>query len=180
MPKAEIQNGLAECIKYGASLDKRFFKYLEKNIPLIYKPEKDSEYNYNQKVLNKIIEISIRLKSRVVQIDNKETGLRRVLNYGHTFGHAIEAASKHKIPHGHAISIGMCLINEKLVRDKILKNKDAQRIKQLLDNTGLPTSLPDNIKKSDLLTLMKSDKKNKNRGQINFVKIKKIGDFILE
>lgn len=175
LPESEIRSGLAEIIKYAVSLDKNLFSYLEKNVEKIFQPEKNSPWKYNHHILNKLITASCRIKASIVELDEKENFLRLVLNYGHTFGHAIEKASQYKIPHGYAIAIGMNLANEKAVEESLLKEKHAARIKQLLQKTKLPCELPKNIKKSDLFNIMKRDKKNLSQNQIRYVLIRKIG-----
>ncbi|MBU1151479.1 3-dehydroquinate synthase [Patescibacteria group bacterium] len=161
LPQKQIRNGLAEVIKYGVIKDKKLFEYLEKNIK---NPD-----------MNKIIAQSVKIKSQIVQKDEKEAGLRMILNYGHTYGHAIERMSKFKLLHGYAISIGMVLANKDAVKMGLLKKEDADRIKKLLTSYGLPIVTLHKPTTKDI----QSDKK-KSGSQINFVLPTTIGKVIIK
>ena len=113
--------------------------------------------------MNKIIEQSVKIKKKVVESDEKEEGIRKILNYGHTYGHAVERLSGYKHPHGYAISIGMVLENKIAVKKKFLSTKDSERIKKLLKKAGLPVITMQIPKLTDL----KSDKKRTG----NFIKM---------
>lgn len=166
LPKTQIVNGLAEIIKYGVILDKNLFKYIEQNLGAILACKTEA--------MIKIIKQSIKIKASVIEKDEKEFGKRMVLNYGHTYGHALEKLSNYKLAHGFAISIGMIMINEIAQEKGILREKDAERIKSLLTKSGLPitSTLKPTIK--DLL----SDKK-KIGNYINFIYPTKIGKAII-
>lgn len=166
LPKIQIVNGLAEIIKYGVILDKSLFKYIEQNLQDIL--------NCKTEALNKIIKRSVQIKASVIEKDEKEFGKRMLLNYGHTYGHALEKLSNYKLAHGFAISIGMITINEIAQEKGILREKDAARIKSLLKKSGLPITsmLKPTIK--DLL----SDKK-KVGNYISFIYPTKIGKAII-
>jgi 3-dehydroquinate synthase len=156
LPVKQIQNGLAEVIKYGVTRDKRLFKFLERN-------------------MDKILKKSIKVKINIVRKDEKEeTGLRAILNYGHTYGHALEKLSGYKLLHGFAISIGMIIANKIAVKKGLMKEKHAQRIKKLLEATGLPVTTMKNVTKKDLL----SDKK-KEGDYVNLILATKIGKAII-
>ncbi|MGH7884712.1 MAG: 3-dehydroquinate synthase, partial [Thermodesulfobacteriota bacterium] len=99
--KKEINEGLAEVIKYGVIMDKNFFSYLEENIEEVHK--------HDDEVILNIIKTSCMIKAEVVKKDEKESNLRKILNFGHTIGHAIEQLSEYTISHGEAISRGMVL-----------------------------------------------------------------------
>lgn len=170
LPEKQIRNGLAEIIKYGVIKSKKLFKFLEQNLQNIF--------NKNKKTLTYIIEKSVKIKIKIVQKDEKDIketeGKRIILNYGHTYGHAIEKLSGFKLLHGFAISIGMVLANKMAVEKGILKQKTADRIKKLLKNAGLPVITMKKITKKDLL----SDKK-KEGNYIKFILPKKIGKAIV-
>ena len=163
----QIRNGLSEVIKCSVIKDKKLFEFIEKNLEKIL--------SLSQPELIKIIERSVSIKTEIVQKDEKENlGFRQLLNYGHTFGHAVERMSNYKLLHGYAISIGMVLANNLAVEKKLLKKVDAERIKNLLKGADLP-----------ILTLQKptlkditSDKK-KEGDFINFVLPKKIGEAVI-
>ena len=131
LPEKQIRNGLAEVIKYGVIRDKKLFKFIEQNL--------DKIFAHDEKALTYITKKSIQIKTKVVEKDESEhTNLRIILNYGHTYGHAIEKKSGYKLLHGYAISIGMVIANQIAVRKKIMKKQDADRIRNLLKKAGLP------------------------------------------
>jgi len=155
LSQAQIKNGLAEIIKSAVIRDKKLFEFLEQNIAKIL--------SGSEKEMNKIVAQTIKIKKRIVKADEKEKGGRIVLNYGHTYGHAIEKLSNYKILHGHAVAIGMVLENRLAVEKKLLSSRDAKRIKKLLIKAGLPVATIKNPRLQDL----KSDKKKEG----NFIKM---------
>ena len=151
LPKKQMRNGLAEVIKYGVIANPSILKILER--------KKDAIFACDQKVLSKIISSCIKIKSNLVVADEKENGVRKYLNYGHTIGHAIEKLSKFSIQHGEGIAIGMSIINTISVSKKWMSKKDAQTIKNLLKLYGLPTKLARAINNVKLINTLKMDKK---------------------
>lgn len=166
LPIKQIRCGLAEVIKYGVIKDVGLFKFIEQHLDKILKLE--------EKTLNQIIKRSVEIKAEVVQKDEKESGYRMILNYGHTFGHALEKRSGYKLLHGYAISIGMVLANEMAVAKKLLPKTIAERIKKLFKRAGLPTSTMKKLTLKDL----QSDKKRQG-AYINLILPKKIGQVII-
>lgn len=169
LPKTEFLNGLSEVLKYGIIKDKKLFELIEK---ATLKAEIDDE-----KFLNTIITRSCEIKAEIVSADEKEQGIRKSLNYGHTFGHALETISSHRISHGQAIAIGMKLINKISVAKNFMSTKDEQRIHSLINKLELCgkhkiSTNPNYAEK--LWTIIKKDKKNLNN-QIHFVIAEKIG-----
>ncbi|HMD14238.1 MAG TPA: 3-dehydroquinate synthase, partial [Bacteroidota bacterium] len=124
LPDREFRSGLAEVIKYGAILDADFFKYIERNHQKILKR--------NHVVLTTMIQRCCELKRNVVQKDERESGLRKILNFGHTFGHAIETLSQYRLLHGEAISIGMVLEAKLSTRITNLPLADLIRLESIL------------------------------------------------
>ena len=110
----------------------------------------------------------------IVDKDEKESGLRMILNYGHTYGHAIEKATKYQVPHGHAVAIGMVLINDIAVKAGVMKKNDASRIKELLNRANLPTKLPKNLNKTKLRPFLSKDKK-RTFDKLNWIIVPEIG-----
>jgi 3-dehydroquinate synthase len=166
LPDEDIRNGLAEVIKYGIIDDVAFFNFLEENMRAI--KERDRE------VLEKIVQNSCRIKKEIVEIDERELGLRRVLNFGHTIGHAIEAESNYTISHGAAVSLGMVAavrISEKLYD---LPGADRKRIEHLLESMGLASSIPQAITTDGIMARLRVDKK-KEGDMINLVLLKRMG-----
>ena len=166
LPEKQIRSGLGEVIKYGAIYDKRFFRYLEQNL--------DKIYARDEKTLGYIIKKSVKIKGKVVQADEKEAGHRMILNYGHTYGHAIEKLSNYTLLHGYAISIGMVIANKMAVKRGLMTKEDAERIKKIFKDAGLPVTTTKKPKAKDLL----SDKK-KDGNKINFVFVTKIGKAVI-
>ena len=116
----------------------------------------------------------------MVSKDEREAGLRAILNFGHTIGHAIETATGYtRFLHGEAIAIGMCAAARIAVRMGIFQEKDAERIKNLVELYKLPSTMPDNINISDINNAMEVDKKVK-AGKIRFILPESIGKVRIE
>jgi 3-dehydroquinate synthase len=167
LPEKEVLNGCAEIVKHAAIADREMFKFLEDNYKGILALEKD--------VIENAVCDSIRIKSRIVNMDEMERGERRKLNFGHTVGHALEKVAK--VSHGEAVSAGMaaaCMISERM---GLLKHKDRSRVEELLANLGLPISLQaDNEKLFDAIG--KDKKREKDR--IHFVLLEGIGEAVIK
>jgi 3-dehydroquinate synthase len=125
-----IRNGLAEAIKYGVIQDEKLFKFIEKNIAELIKLKPSAT--------NRLIRDCQKIKLAIVAKDEKEAGVRKILNYGHSFGHVLEKRSEYTLLHGFAISLGMVLANQKAVELGLLEREDAECIKKLLKAAGLP------------------------------------------
>ncbi len=161
LPERELKAGLAEVIKYGAIRDAEFFRELENGLPV------------GARMVRRCCEI----KADVVGADETETtGVRAILNFGHTVGHALEAAGTYAgLLHGEAISIGMCVAAELSVKRGELPAADVARIRALLAQTGLPTKLDAKIGVPALLPAMRLDKKAE-AGRLRFVLLRKLGE----
>jgi len=129
LPKREFGAGIAEIVKMAVTFDKEFFDFLEKaNL-------------HDKKDLAKAIEKSVRTKAKVVELDEKENGVRAVLNYGHTFAHVIEHETNYReFLHGEAVSIGIIMANKLAQNLGLLTQEEALRIKNLLQKYNIPTS----------------------------------------
>lgn len=160
LPRREILGGMAEVIKYGASLDADFFRRLEQRRERILALDADC--------LNLVAARCCALKARVVEEDEREGGLRRVLNFGHTIGHAVEAASDFALPHGFAVSIGMCAATELAQVCGYAPAGLKEEIAGLLAACGLPTEIPPDIDRERVAALMRADKKGVD-GRLFFV-----------
>ncbi|MBN2306479.1 3-dehydroquinate synthase [Candidatus Peregrinibacteria bacterium] len=160
LPKREFNSGMAEVIKYAATLDASLAKDLMRD-------ELD---------LDTILEKSARAKVSVVQQDVKEDRLRQVLNFGHTFGHAIESQSDYALLHGEAISIGMIQANK--VAQKLGKQQPEtdQMIRRLLERFELPIELPKDMTVEDLLPYIVRDKKKSGK-EISFIIAPEMGKY---
>ena len=167
LPKREVLCGLVEVIKHGIILDNKFFCWVERNA-INLKKLKISSIEF-------AIKKSIEIKAKVVTKDEKEKGLRAILNFGHTFGHAIETAGENKLyTHGEAVALGMLAASNLSEIISNLSNSEIERIKNLLVKLGIQTSLKKKIDTNSLIKLMESDKK-KDKGVINFITVEKIG-----
>ena len=166
LPDRELRSGLAEVIKHGLALDAPFFDWLEKNIEHILKKDAQS--------LVYAVRRSCELKARIVAEDEKETGARALLNFGHTFGHAIEAATGYGTwLHGEAVAAGMVMAAELSALMGHLKKTDVGRVRDLLRRAGLPVAGPA-LAPERLMELMALDKKAA-QGRTRFVVLDAIG-----
>jgi 3-dehydroquinate synthase len=167
LPEREYRSGLAEVVKYGVILDTEFFEYLEANATAINER--------NQEVLIKVISRCCRLKADVVEKDEREeTGLRAVLNYGHTFGHAFESLSGYgKLLHGEAVSIGMCCAARLAAILNRVDKQFVERQQKLLEVLELPIETP-KLNHDQILSSMMHDKKVEH-GKLRFVLPSRMG-----
>lgn len=163
LDRQEFIGGFAEIIKHGAIKDKNLFEFIENN----YQTALD--YNYNS--ILRMVRDSVIIKSKVVEEDEREKGERRKLNFGHTFGHAIEKITS--ISHGQAVAIGMNMAAQASVKLGMLQAEEAERLKKLIVNMQLPFSLP--LDKTELFNAMKKDKKREGE-EIHLVLLKSIGE----
>jgi len=156
LPPAQLRAGLQESIKAGIIYDAKLFRYMEQNADAILAPKKNPDPN----VLTGIVAASVRVKADVVSKDEKESGLRMILNFGHTIGHAIEAATNYKqLLHGEAVAWGSIAALNVAVARKTIAPKDADRITQLILRYGpLP---PFKATAEKLVALTSRDKKNR-------------------
>ena len=171
LPAREFRAGLAEVIKYGIIYDAKLFTRLERDLPKLLQQ--------HPATLAAVIARCCQIKAAVVGLDENETGLRAILNFGHTLGHGLEAISKYgKYLHGEAISIGQVAAARISQAQAGLPAKDTARITALFKNTGLPTSVKLTLAQTKrLFTAIQLDKKV-TAGQINFVLAKKIGQVL--
>jgi 3-dehydroquinate synthase len=167
LPAREWIAGLAEVIKYGVIDDATFFDFLDRNIERIV--------HYDEEAVSRVITRSCEIKAQVVAQDERESGRRRILNFGHTIGHALEAASGYRgLVHGEAVAIGM-VQEADLARYLGLCGMDVvERIRHIVQAAGLPHALP-RISFVKLWSAMQSDKKVLH-GTVYCVLPKRIGD----
>jgi 3-dehydroquinate synthase len=165
LPNEEWVNGFAEVIKHAAIKDAALFRDLEKN--------SINSYRKSKKSLTELIRKNVLIKTAVVQKDEFEGNDRRLLNFGHTLGHAVE--NVYHLPHGHAISIGIkaaCLISEEM-----LNFKETARVTSLLQQYGLPIDMPVDFGK--VVEIMRMDKK-KSRDIMHYVLLEKLGKAVIK
>ena len=167
----QLSAGLAEIIKYGLIRDLPFFEWLESNMQKMLERDPQS--------LAYAIDRSCQNKAEVVAADEKEGGVRATLNLGHTFGHAIEAASGYgKWLHGEAVGTGMLLAADLSARMKLLRDADVHRIENILDKALLPTRAPANMDFETFMKYMAVDKKVE-AGNIRLILLKGIGEAVM-
>ena len=167
VPPEEILSGFAEIIKHGAIADRDLFDYLEKN--------RDLALELDSQVIEKLVHASVIIKSKVVSQDETEKGERRKLNFGHTFGHAIEKITK--VKHGEAVSAGMVLAAELAVKKGALALDGSQRLRDLLESYGLPVRL--RFDGREVLDTLRMDKK-RHGDRLYFVLLHEIGNAFIE
>jgi len=166
LPERELRAGLAEVIKHGLILDRAFTDWLDANLPALLARE--------PRALAHAVRRSCELKARVVAADERETGLRAILNFGHTFGHAFESGLGYgQWLHGEAVAAGMVMAAELSVRAGMLARADATRVRALLARAGLPVAGPA-LAPERIVELMQVDKKAA-AGRIRFVLLSGIG-----
>lgn len=166
LPKKELSGGAVEMIKHGLIADCNLFEYLEKHaVPIL---ALDCE------LLERAIFESCRIKKEIVEKDEKEKGIRVLLNYGHTIGHALERLTHYSLSHGEAVAIGLLVESYFSLKLGMLDQKSFDRIKNILVLYGLSLKLPFPVSASDMLEAMALDKKSL-KGLPRFVMIDAIG-----
>ncbi|MDH7602023.1 MAG: 3-dehydroquinate synthase [Armatimonadota bacterium] len=175
LPMRELRAGLAEVVKHGIICDKVFFEFVRENARHLLARREDA--------LREAIRRSVEIKRDVVQQDERESGLRAVLNYGHTVGHAIEAATGYvKYKHGEAVAVGM--VAEALIAERggVTEESVLEPVRDAVCRLGLPSTLDPTISAEDLLQAMELDKKVR-AGEIRMalpVRIGKCSVFTIE
>lgn len=178
LPEREIKAGYAEIVKYGALGDEPFFAWLEK---------RGGDILTGDSTARRIaVKRSCEAKAEIVSADEKEGGVRALLNLGHTFGHALETACGHsgRLLHGEAIAAGMCLAFDFSVSRRICPPADAERLKAHLRGSGLPAGLADisgadAFKAEELFAHMLQDKKV-DQGAVTLILVRRLGEAFIE
>ncbi len=156
LPEEEFRNGLAEIAKIAVGLDAPFFRRIEKIASRLRKND--------VRQLSWLIARAVGLKAAVVEKDEFESGLRKVLNLGHTIGHAVEASSGYAVKHGAAVAIGMAAESELAVRLGLMPEQDRIRLMDTLHALRLPTTLPRIHNPGQFLAALAADKKSRAEG----------------
>jgi 3-dehydroquinate synthase len=167
LPVTELANGLAEVVKHALIDDAAYFDYIENNFQKIL--------NLDEDALRHVTLRSYQIKSDVVLCDEKEQNLRRILNFGHTFGHSIEKVAG--ISHGHAVSIGMEIALRLSLKYSSLSQNQHERVIRLLRNLNLPVSTSADPQK--IVDALTADKKREDK-EIHFVLLENIGRAVIK
>lgn len=173
LPAREFASGLAEVVKYGVIWDAVLFDRLEETL--------DGILARDGGLLEEIVARCCEIKADVVAMDERESGVRAILNFGHTFGHALERAGGYgQVLHGEAVAVGMAYACELSVGEKGFDRKDADRVIALLERAGLPVRIEQAMAGTtweSLRAVMASDKKARNR-ELRFVLAEKMGSVV--
>lgn len=175
LPDRELHCGMAEVIKMAAGFDEEFFCRLENNGTQL---ENVKDF---AAVAPQIIRRCCELKAEVVRQDERESlsGVRELLNFGHTFGHAIETLSNFTLLHGECVAIGMVIAGRAALMRNMWSNSAQERMTALLKMAGLPTAIPDDFAFDKVLQLMRRDKKNRD-GRIALIIPEKLGSLTVK
>ncbi len=169
LPQREIASGMAETIKHACMADGAFFSYLEEHMEEILALKREPcEYMAGK---------NCQIKYRVVMQDERESGLREILNLGHTVGRAIETVSGYRLLHGEAVAIGLVAEAHLSGYLGFLRDADVERMTALLARAGLPVRIPDYIDREELVKKLYTDKKVRD-GRIRFVLQDAIGSVV--
>ncbi|HYA32011.1 MAG TPA: 3-dehydroquinate synthase [Thermodesulfovibrionales bacterium] len=167
LPRRELLAGMAEVIKYGVICDEALFRFLEE--------KREKILGLDGGAVEHLVKRSCEIKADVVSKDERETGLRAILNYGHTVGHAIETVTGYsEYLHGEAVAIGMCLEAEISSLLGIMDRREVERIRSLVTSYGLPCRMPSEIDAGGLTAAMLHDKKTV-AGRLKFILPERIG-----
>ena len=169
LPKRQLCSGLAETIKHACMADREFFDFLDKNI--------DNIFSFDKEVCEHIAECNCRIKYAVVMKDERESGLREILNLGHTVGRAVETVSEYRLLHGEAVAIGLAAQAHLSRKLGYMTDSEVNAVESLLKKAELPVTIPDYIDREELVKKLYTDKKVRD-GKLRFVIQKGIGEVV--
>jgi len=170
LPKEELLGGLAEVIKYGVIYDEEFFSFLRDN--------REGILSLDSELIKRTVHRCCKIKAEVVSADEREGGIRRILNYGHTIGHAVEGASDYILIHGFAVSIGMVAAARLAVLNGVLTKDDCDKIFEVLQAYGLPVEVPKTLDRARIKRYLLTDKKTVG-GKVFYVLPSQIGRTVI-
>jgi 3-dehydroquinate synthase len=166
LPAAELRAGLAEAIKHGAIADAAYFDWISDSVEAILACERAA--------VARLVARSVEIKADVVGKDETESGPRKMLNFGHTIGHAVESLSEFRLLHGEAIAIGMVLEARLGERLGVTEPGTTERLAEVFSRVGLPTELAEDLPHHGILEATRSDKKAR-QGKVEYSLIERIG-----
>lgn len=168
LPERELRSGLAEVIKHGLILDGDFYEYIDYNLNRIF--------SFDENVLQYIAKVNCSIKGNIVEQDEREGGLRAILNFGHTIGHAVESVSDFSMLHGECVSVGIAGAYRLALKLGMVDAKMVENVENTLEKAGLPIKVQ-GMDTNKIFDKMFYDKKVKD-GKLNFVLPKGIGEVI--
>jgi len=171
LPKREVRAGLAEVIKHGLIKDAAFVQWLDQHADALLDLQLDS--------INEALYQGIKVKAAIVKEDEKEQGIRAVLNYGHTLAHAIETISHYQFLHGEAVAIGMVYASRLAEKLGLFSNKGVIATQELINKFDLPTAIPKEFQAEELVKIMMRDKKF-NQQRTRFILPVSIGEVTIK
>jgi 3-dehydroquinate synthase len=174
LPVRQLRAGIAEAIKCGVVADEGYFESVRRATPELLSGSLEKSDN-----LEPLIVGGMEIKVRIVAQDEREAGLRKVLNFGHTVGHAVEVTTGYSLLHGEAVAIGMAIESELAERIGVAEPGTASRIKEALAAADLPTTLPRQCEPQSMVDAMRSDKKAR-EGAIRFALPRRVGEMAKE
>jgi len=166
LPDDELRAGLAEVVKSAVIADSGLFRWLEESADALLAREEEA--------LEHVVERCLRIKARVVSRDEREVGRRAVLNFGHTVGHAVEAASGYRVRHGHAVAVGMAAEARLALSETGFPAASVGRLERLLEACGLPVTWPDAVDLDEAVAAARRDKKAR-AGRVRYSLPRRIG-----
>lgn len=166
LDERQYRAGLVESVKHALIADSDYFDFIENNL--------DGILERKTEVLERIAHLNCKIKGAVVETDPGERNLRRILNYGHTVGHAVEAASKYELLHGEAVAIGIIAAGLIEIEMKLAEHARLDRIRRILEKLHVPVKLPKDLTENSLIEIIKHDKKAVNKWP-RFVLLTRIG-----
>jgi 3-dehydroquinate synthase len=170
LPEKELLAGMAEVVKYGIILDAGFFSFVETHVQEIMELKADA--------MTEVVRSSCAAKAAIVEEDERESGRRAILNFGHTLGHAVESLTGYDTYiHGEAVAMGMVASARIALAMKLCDEEVVDRLEKLLKKIGLPTELP-NLDPETMIRILSHDKKVKD-GKVRFVLPEKIGKVVI-
>lgn len=171
LPKRQFASGMAEILKHGLIRDNEYYEWLVNHFNEINDLDMD--------ILEHMIERSCKIKAEVVEEDPTEKGVRAILNFGHTIGHAIEKHMDFKLLHGECVALGIIAASYISYRRGYIDTEDFYEIRDMFLPFNLPISMPDEAQSDEILKITKSDKKM-DKGTVRFILLKKVGDAVIK
>ena len=169
LPTPQLRSGLAEAIKHGVISDERYFEAVVEDLPALLAPD-----GARSPEMRRLIERSVAIKAAVVAADERESGVRKILNFGHTIGHAVEHASRYALLHGEAVAVGMSLESELAERLGVAECGTHEQVRAALERAGLPTSRPPSLDAEVVLAATRGDKKARG-GVVEYALPRRVG-----